>query len=453
MDVKSAFLYEKIEEEVYICQPPGSKYPDFLDKVYKVKKALYGLHQAPRAWFIEVKNASTLMETQKPLLKEEDVCACARYQVNLKVSHLHAVKRIFRYLKGQPKFGLWYLKDSPFDLVVYTDSDYAKESLDMKYTIGGCQFLRCRLILWQCKKQTVVANSITEVEYVAASSCYGQFWITAKAKSINEEAKMQIRCCLGWKRKPRRKVTEVPQPSDPMKHVEDKAIYKELDDRLVRVATTASSLEAEQDSGNINKTQSKATPNESSSQGTDSGGGPRCQDTMGILLLRLARILDLEKTKTTQALEIDSLKKRVKKLEKKQRTKTHKLKRLYKVGLFARVESSNNNEDLGEDASKQGRKFMILMLMKTSPYAAATMTIDEVTLAQAIMDIKSTKPKAKGIVLQEPSESRTTTIKISSKKSHDKELSCSNLVLALFELPSITFASAFLELSFTNSVL
>ncbi|GKB24275.1 hypothetical protein Tco_0863676, partial [Tanacetum coccineum] len=82
------------------------------------------------------------------------------------------------YLKGQPKLGIWYLKDSPFDLVSYTDSDYAGASLDMKSTTGGCQFLGCRLISWQCKKQTVVANSITEAEYVAASSCCGQvLWI------------------------------------------------------------------------------------------------------------------------------------------------------------------------------------------------------------------------------------------------------------------------------------
>nr|GFA22371.1 hypothetical protein [Tanacetum cinerariifolium] len=80
---------------------------------------------------------------------------------------------------------------------------------------------------------------------------------------------------LALMRKPRRKVTEVPQPSDPIEHVADEDVYKELDDRLVRATTTASSLEAEQDSGNINKTQSKATPNESSSQGTDSGSGPK----------------------------------------------------------------------------------------------------------------------------------------------------------------------------------
>ncbi|GJR97405.1 hypothetical protein Tco_0269579 [Tanacetum coccineum] len=147
------------------------------------------------------------METQKPLLKDENgeevdvhmyrsmigsliyltssrpdimfaVCAYARYQVNPKVSHLHVVKRIFRYLKGQPKLDLWYLKDYPFDLVVYIDSDYARASLDWKSTTGGFQFLGCRLISWQCKKQTLVANSTTEVEYVAALSCCGQvLWI------------------------------------------------------------------------------------------------------------------------------------------------------------------------------------------------------------------------------------------------------------------------------------
>ncbi|GJY50084.1 hypothetical protein Tco_0440040 [Tanacetum coccineum] len=84
---------------------------------------------------------------------------------------------IFRYLKGQPKLGLWYPKDSPFDLVAYTDSDYAGASLDTKSTIGGFQFFGCRLISWKCKKQTVVANSITKADYVAASSCCSQLML------------------------------------------------------------------------------------------------------------------------------------------------------------------------------------------------------------------------------------------------------------------------------------
>ncbi|GJW61402.1 putative ribonuclease H-like domain-containing protein [Tanacetum coccineum] len=157
--------------------------------------------------FSTIKTASTPIETSKPLLKDAEVedvdvhlyrsmigslmylttsrpdimfavCACARFQITPKVSHLHAVKRIFRYLKGQPKLGLWYPKDSPFDLEAYTDSDYAGASLDRKSTIGGCQFLRSRLISWQCKKQTVVANSTIEAEYVVASSwCRQVLWI------------------------------------------------------------------------------------------------------------------------------------------------------------------------------------------------------------------------------------------------------------------------------------
>ena len=157
--------------------------------------------------FQDVKSASTPMETQKPLLPDDgspkvdlklyrsmigslmyltasrpdimfSVCVCARFQVTPNTSHMNAVKRIFRYLKGHPKLGLWYSKDSPFDLVAYTDSDYAGASLDRKSTTGGCQFLGSRLISWQCKKQTIVANSTTEAEYVAAASCCGQvLWI------------------------------------------------------------------------------------------------------------------------------------------------------------------------------------------------------------------------------------------------------------------------------------
>nr|GEY15586.1 hypothetical protein [Tanacetum cinerariifolium] len=216
--------YAEIEEKVYVCQPLRFEDPEFADRV---EKALYGLHQAPRAWFkgdiilvqvyvddiifgstrkemctefekmihkklymssmreltffLGLHTAITPIETSKPLLKDAKandvnvhlyrsmigslvyltssrpdiiyvVCACARFLVTPKVSHLHAVKRIFRYLKCQPKLGLWYHKDSPFDLEAYTDSDYAGASLDRKSTIGGCQFLRSRLISWRCKK-------------------------------------------------------------------------------------------------------------------------------------------------------------------------------------------------------------------------------------------------------------------------------------------------------------
>nr|GEZ02612.1 uncharacterized mitochondrial protein AtMg00810-like [Tanacetum cinerariifolium] len=149
--------------------------PDHPDKVYKVVKPLYGLHQAPRAW--SMIGSLIYLTSSRPDIMFA-VCVCARFQVTPKASHLYAVKRIFRYLKGKPHLGLWYPKDSPFDLVAYSDSDYAGASLDRKSTIGGCQFLGCKLIFWKCKKQIVVATSSTEAEYVAAASCCAQvLWI------------------------------------------------------------------------------------------------------------------------------------------------------------------------------------------------------------------------------------------------------------------------------------
>ncbi|GJT28256.1 putative ribonuclease H-like domain-containing protein [Tanacetum coccineum] len=201
MDVKSAFLYSTIEKEVYVCQPPRFEDPWFLDKVYKVEKALYGLHQAPRAWYETL--STYLLENgfrrgtiDKTLFIKKDKGDILllhvyvddiifRFQVTPKVSHLHAVKRIFRYLKGQPKLGLWYPKDSPFDLEALFDNE---------------------------------------------------------------------------------------------------TVYKEWEDIMERAASTASILVAEQDNGNINRTQSMATLNESFPHGTGSCSGPRLNLLMPVLV-------------------------------------------------------------------------------------------------------------------------------------------------------------------------
>ncbi|GJV21997.1 hypothetical protein Tco_1371017 [Tanacetum coccineum] len=117
--------------------------------------------------FITVKTTSTPIETNKALLKNEEA-------EDVDVHLYRSMIRSLIYLKGQPKLGLWYPRDSPFDLEAFSDSDYAGASLDRKSTTGGCQFLGKRLISWQCKKQTIVANSTTEAEYVAAANCCGQ---------------------------------------------------------------------------------------------------------------------------------------------------------------------------------------------------------------------------------------------------------------------------------------
>ncbi|GJW90997.1 hypothetical protein Tco_0168550 [Tanacetum coccineum] len=241
-------------------------------------------------------------------------------------------------------------------------------------------------------------------------------------------------------RKPKRKDTQVPQPSDPIENVADEAVHKELGDSLVRAATTASSLEAEKDSGNINKTQSKATPNESSSQGTNLGGGPWCQETMGDTSTRTRfesvskhfndsllargntlrsdedrlklnelitlcttlqnRVLDLEQTKTTQHNEIASLKKEDKEIT---------LVSVHDVNVLA-------DSAVGDIVSTT----TVATTISASITNTAT-TVDDITLAQVLEKLKTTKPKKKGVVIHELGESTTTiSSQLSSQQSHDK---------------------------------
>ncbi|GJV09191.1 putative ribonuclease H-like domain-containing protein [Tanacetum coccineum] len=227
MDVKSAFLYGKIEEEVYVCQPPGFEDPDFPDRVYKVEKALYGLHQAPRAWYETLStylldNRFQRGKLTRPCLSEEKKCVHVQDTKSTQKFHIFMLKKIFSI----------------------TLNDYAGASLDRKSTTRGCQFLGSRLISWQCKKQTVVANSKIEAEYVVASSC----------KNINTKYSLQALV-------------------DGKKIIVAKASVR-------RDLQLNDEEDAEQDSDNIDKTQSKAILNEPSSLGTSSGSGPRRQDTM-----------------------------------------------------------------------------------------------------------------------------------------------------------------------------
>nr|GEY45705.1 retrovirus-related Pol polyprotein from transposon TNT 1-94 [Tanacetum cinerariifolium] len=465
MDVKSAFLYGKIKEEVYVGQPLRFEDPDFPDKVYKVEKELYGLHQAPRAWyetlstylldrlqvnqkedgifisqdkyvneiltkfgFSDVKTASTPMETHKTLLKDEKgedvdehlyrsmvgslmyltfsrpdimfaICACVKFQVNPKISHLHAVKRIFKYLKGQPKLVLWYPKDSPFDLMAYTNSDYAGASLDMKSTTEGLKNpifhsktkhieIRHHFIKDSNEKKLIqmikihtdnnVADMLTKafdptksvgfkqiidllnahpIKYALTvnptiyTSCVEQFWATATVNNINGEAQLHAKV-------DGKKVV-----------VSEASIRRDL------------SIVKHLDSGNK--------------------------------FFMYPRVLNLETTKTAQAKEISRLKKRVKRLEKKKKIRTHELKRLYKVGLSARVESSDeesledqgriNNEEMF-DANVLNDEEMFAESVDVSEQAKEIVAdkdlIDDITLAKALMEIKviavGTKPKAQG---------------------------------------------------------
>nr|GEU79843.1 reverse transcriptase [Tanacetum cinerariifolium] len=428
MDVKSDFLYEKIKEEVYVCQPPGFEDLDFPDKV-----------------FSKVKNASTLMETQKPLLKDEDgkkvdvhmyrsmigslmyltssrpdimfaVYACARYLVNLKVLHLYAVKRIFS--EGFEQI-VDFLNANPIK--------YALTVNPTAYTSCIEQFwatVKAKTVNWEVQLQALVDATNQKLDF-------SKYIIESMGKNLDNVNKFLMYPRVG-KIFSRKETAIFPtmmvQAQEEMG--EDEAINEEMDDSLERTTTTATSLDTEQ----------------------YRGGGPRCQETMrdivaqtrservskifnDPLLTRVIppqngedslklnelmelciklqqKVLDLETTKTTQALEIDSLKRRVKKLKRRKRSRTHGLKRLYKVGLSARVESSKD-EGLGkEDASKQER---IADIDSNEDIYLGTTTTTPTTITGA-----RSRPKAKGLVIHEQ-EQAPTSIVSSQQPSHVKD--------------------------------
>ncbi|GKB56828.1 hypothetical protein Tco_0913014 [Tanacetum coccineum] len=102
------------------------------------------------------------------------VCLCARFQEAPKTSHLEAVKRIFRYIKGTMHLGLWYTKGTDIETVVYANTDHARDYVDRKSTSGICTFVGCFLTSWFSKKQTALPISTTEAEYVSAGKAYQQ---------------------------------------------------------------------------------------------------------------------------------------------------------------------------------------------------------------------------------------------------------------------------------------
>nr|GEV17960.1 putative ribonuclease H-like domain-containing protein [Tanacetum cinerariifolium] len=394
-------------------------------------------------------------------------------------SHLHAVKRIYRYLKGQPKLGLWYPRDSPFDLEAYFDSDYVRASHDRKSTTRGCQFLRKRLISWPCKKQTIVANSTIKAEYVAAASCYGHvLWIqnqmldygfnlmNTKIYFDNESIICIVKnpaytyCCQMKVNAAKHKLTTVGDglcywgfaclPND--------AIFEGLS-RIGAKTTAWNEFSSTMESAiiclpnnqefnfskyileNMRKHKPRRKLREATKvphtepQAKERVPTPshdplpnedrlKLNELMDICIKSSDRVLSLDQIKTNQATKIKKLKTRVKKLEGKKK-RTHGLKRLYKVGLSARVESSEDEEDQGRIKDQDlfgvhdldGDEVFVdvttgedveqdaTIVESVEGIATATtpqISKDELTLAQTLMEIKAAKPKAKGVTIQEP---------------------------------------------------
>nr|GEW94774.1 hypothetical protein [Tanacetum cinerariifolium] len=436
MDVKSAFLYGKIEKKVYVCQSPGFEDPEFRDKVYKIEKDLYGLHHALRACqdkyvvgilkkfdFSTITTASTPIEPNKALVKDveaEDVdvhlyrsiigslmyltasrpditfavCACATFQVTLKTSHLHVVKRK-EYVAAASCCGqvLWI------------------QNQMLNY---GFNLMNTKIYIDNGSTNCIVKNPGIDsgsgpryaltVNLTVYASCVKKFWTTTTVKKVNGQEQIQA--------------------------LVDKQKVIILEESIRR--------------------------------------DHKYDDAEGT-------VLNLEEAKTAQAKEIAKLKKRVKKLEKRRNSRPAGLRRLKKVGSSKQVESSEEKDSLGaqDDASKHGNMFevddlegnevfidvrekivekevstvdpvttageavtVVSVEDSVAPTTATTADVDdELTLEKTLIAIKAAKPnvistvgttvttdiitpRAKGIVFHEQVQAHIPTI--SSSKNKDK---------------------------------
>nr|GEX68243.1 putative ribonuclease H-like domain-containing protein [Tanacetum cinerariifolium] len=554
MDVKSAFLYGTIEEEVYVCQPLGFEDPDYPDKVYKVVKTLYGLHQAPRAWYetlanyhgfqrgkidqtlfikrqkgdilhvqiyvddiifgstnkdlckafeklmkdkfqmssigeltfflglqvkqkqdrifisqdkyvaeilrkfglTDGKSASTPIDTEKPLLKDpggEDVdvhtyrsmigslmyltssrpdimfavCACARFQVTPKASYLHAAKRIFRYLKGKPYLGVWYPKDPPFNLVAYSDSDYAGASLDGNFTTEGQTVTGKEIsnpFMAGSLPKTMLLTFIHEIciymspfEFSCCSSMASAVICLSTGKKFNFSTyifdslvrnvdistkfymyprflQLMIRAQVGDLSSHTTKYSSPALTQKVFANMqrvgkgfsgvdtplfEGIIVAQQVDEGAaeVNVDDVPAAGVADEGAAEVNvdvvpaavdepyipsPTLPTQPPPPSQDLPSTSRDAEMSMDLLHTLLETCTtltrRVKHLEQDKIAQALEITKLKQRVKKLERRNKLKLSKIKRLKKVGTAQRVDTSDDTvmDDIEESADVQGRQ-------------------------------------------------------------------------------------------------
>nr|GEY14133.1 retrovirus-related Pol polyprotein from transposon TNT 1-94 [Tanacetum cinerariifolium] len=276
--------------------PPGFQDLEFPDRVYKVEKAMYGLHQAHRAWFefealvhekfqMSVMGELTFFLGLQVLQKKDGiflsqdkyvgdilkkfgysdvrpnimfaVYACARHQVTPKECHLYAVKRIFRYLKGHPKLRLWYPKESPFDLVAYLDSDYGSATQDRKSTIGGHTIDFHQIVDFLEASHIRIETTNLETKILAT--------IDGKPRTISKSSLMRhlkLNDEEGISSLPDTELFENLSLSKALSPAADEPASLLRDDRQGESFPTVSSLDAGQDRENINKT--SALPYESS---------------------------------------------------------------------------------------------------------------------------------------------------------------------------------------------
>ncbi|GJQ99454.1 putative ribonuclease H-like domain-containing protein [Tanacetum coccineum] len=414
--------------------------------------------------YSDVKSASTPVDLEKPLVKDGDaddvdvhlyrsmigslmyltasrpdimfaVCACARFQVTPKTSHLLAVKRIFRYLKGKPTLGLWYSRDSPFELVAYTNSDYAEATLDRKSTTraeyvaaASC----CPQVLWIqnqlldygnnfmntvinidnnstiCIIENPVQHSKTkhiEIRHHFIRDCNAKKLIQmVKIHTDHNVADLFTKGFDAGRHVKRGRDTKIPQSSGPPVKVGDEAVHKELGDKMEKAATTASSLEAEQES------------------------------------VTAAELLTTVRHHLVLPVQVNAVEETYGRKDDAEMFDTDDLygdEVIVDMAVGKKQEQSANVDEREVSTSVEdsvaptilvttaGEGVTATKIDEITTTSAPTTTIDEITLAQTLIEIKAAKPKAittasrqqqsnyipnaRWLVVQEPSEFRITT--------------------------------------------
>nr|GEV29766.1 putative ribonuclease H-like domain-containing protein [Tanacetum cinerariifolium] len=348
MDVKSAFLYGKIKEEVYVCQPSGFEDPEFPHRVYKVEKELYGLHQAPRAWYETL--STYLLDNGFHRGQIDKTLFIKRFKGNILLSQVYVDDIIFGFTTKElctefekmmhKKFQMSYVGELTFFLGLHvTQKDdeifVRQDNLDKKSTIGGCQILGSKLILWQCKKQTVVANSTTKAEYVAAASCCGQ---VKQSSMVGFGEMIQYNLTTGLRHLQLADVdgisvllnTKIFDQLLLMGYVlaDDKLTFQKAkgegsghpsepqpppsttqptNEEPIPNVVSSSHQKTQTPRQALTKTQSMAMPNVPLPQGIGASGSPRCPEAMGVPLLRIENLDEEDPSKQGRSMieEID----------------------------------------------------------------------------------------------------------------------------------------------------
>ncbi|GJS77773.1 putative ribonuclease H-like domain-containing protein [Tanacetum coccineum] len=512
MDVNSAFLYGKIEEEVYVCQPPGFEDPHFLNKVYKVEKALYGLHQAPRAWYETL--STYLQDNGFHRGQINKTLFIKRHKDDILLVQIYVDDIIFGSTKKEMIIEFEKLMHDKFQMSSMGEL-YFFLGLQVKQKSDG-------IFISQDK---YVAEILKKFDFASVKTASTPME-TNKPLIKDEEAKDMDACQRG-------RDTKIPHSSGPPVKVGDEAVYKELGDSMERATTTASSLETEQDSAEVKMingvhplqalidkkkpiimessirsnlhlddeevfinqqlrdmshhkntfvnlfhikkifanmkregkdfsrrvtplfdtmlvqaseevaevaqdetVQEESVPTPSNDPLPSSEDSMQLNDLMLLCSQLQKQVLDLEKDKSTQAIEISSFKKRVDKLEKGRIFRTTGLKRFNKGRSIEDIDGDvevtlvnetqdEQNEDLmfdtgvldddevfvdattveKEEHSTMTGEAVTTVGVEDSAALTIPTTVEE-TLAQTLMEIRAAKPKAKRIIFHDMEEQK-----------------------------------------------